>query len=55
MSSLIGPRDQQDKVKVPRPWAVSAIGVITFGTDVVMWYCRVTREMRDFGGANGRP
>lgn len=53
MSSLVEQRDQQVKVKVRRPWAVSVIGAVTIGIYVLIWYYRVNREMRDFGNATG--
>jgi hypothetical protein len=53
MSTLVEHGDERVPVKVRRPWAVSLLGAVTFGIYFLIWYYRVNREMRDFGGANG--
>jgi hypothetical protein len=53
MTTNVDSADARVAVKLRRPVMVGALSVITLGLYSVVWYYKVTREMRDYGASRG--
>jgi hypothetical protein len=44
-------RGTQDRVKARNPWAVALLPIVTLGVYLVIWWYRISCELRDYGYA----
>ena len=51
MAETLAIRGSQYRVKVRNPLAVALLAFVTLGVYHVVWWYKINRELRDFGGS----